>query len=82
MMKTYLQPGDSIELGFVGHLGRSGKLIDVIPDAYAMIKYGGDDKDPRGVGDGVGWICREGLTYDIHLERETYRLWYDDEAAY
>lgn len=82
MSKCYLQCGESVMLYWFGRVGTSGTIIDLQADVTRMVTSMGQDSGEGKVGDGVGTIVRSGDTFDVFVEIDTGKLWYDDERAY
>ena len=89
MARIYLEAGRRFELcGAIMRIGGSGTVVDASIDWADSAKYCGDreDSDP-GYGDCIGLIYLPAvvngetvtLTFDVHLDQETSRMWYDDE---
>lgn len=71
MAKIYLPPGFQFcLLGGPVRIGASGTVVDAVPDWKGIANYCGDDV--------IGTIVRDGLTFNLFLEEDTGKLWYDD----
>jgi hypothetical protein len=80
MSRRYLKHGTKLTIHIVGNVGPSGTLFDVIPDATATASYSGNN--PESIWEGVGSMTNYGVTYDVFVEAETGRLWFDNDNGY
>lgn len=79
--KQYLQCGELVSLHFVGRIGRSGTIVDVVADASMMAQDCGNDPSAA-PGNSIGTVVRGKYTADVFIEMDTGRLWYDNEKWY
>nr|WP_314659140.1 hypothetical protein [uncultured Pseudomonas sp.] len=88
MAKVFLEAGRRISLnGAHMRVGASGTVVDAV--ALADI-YENDPTKPYGYGHGFGTICIdqeidgviEGVTYDVYLDMDSGKFWYDDEGGH
>ena len=82
MKKRYLEPGESIEINFYGHVGLTGTIIDIQADLTAMVESCGNDPNTDVVGASIGTIRRDGYISDVFVDIDTGRLWHNDDWWY
>lgn len=82
MAKVYLGAGHKLSLnGAVARVGGSGTVADLQIEWSATAEYCGND--PSSVGNGIGSIKdADRYTYDVFLEEETGKFWFDDSCGY
>jgi hypothetical protein len=82
MAKVYLQPGEAITLNLQGaRVGASGTVVDLLLECR--------NDGAEGIGTVVkagrgceGGPIEDGFTFNVWMEEQSGRLWYDDESGF